>query len=99
VFTTNLSGERSPAHWAYGLVALTSFVLVLAAWLVPMLLHVANSGSPELAAYRDELLFQQTVTRYTAAWHHLRPWYYFLVEVVPVLWLPFSLLLWWLVPR
>lgn len=99
VITTNLSGERSPAHWAYGLVALTSFVLVLAAWLVPMLLHVANSGSPELAAYRDELLFQQTVTRYTAAWHHLRPWHYFLVEVVPVLWLPFSLLLWWLVPR
>ncbi|MGA0799038.1 MAG: ArnT family glycosyltransferase [Steroidobacteraceae bacterium] len=99
VFTTSSSGERSPAHWGYGLVALTSFVLVLAAWLVPMLLHVANSGSAELASYRDELLFQQTVTRYTAAWHHLRPWYYFLVEVVPVLWLPFSLLLWWLVPR
>ena len=99
VFSASASGERSPAHWRYGLTALSAFILVLAAWLVPMLMHVANSGSAELAAYRDELLFQQTVTRYTAAWHHLRPWYYFLVEVVPVLWLPFSLLLWWLIPR
>lgn len=99
VFGASASGERSPAHWRYGFTALSAFILVLAAWLVPMLMYVANSGSAELAAYRDELLFQQTVTRYTAAWHHLRPWYYFLVEVVPVLWLPFSLLLWWLIPR
>lgn len=99
VFAADGTGTRSPADWRFGVAALASFALVLAAWLVPMLWHVANSGSAELAAYRDELLFQQTVTRYTAAWHHLRPWYYFLVEVVPVLWLPLSLLLWWLVPR
>lgn len=99
IFARGSSPLRSPADWRFGMAALAAFALVLAAWLVPMLWHVASSGSPELAAYRDELLFQQTVTRYTAAWHHLRPWYYFLLEVVPVLWLPFSLLLWWLVPR
>lgn len=75
------------------------FMATIALWLVPMLLHVANSGSPELAAYRDELLFKQTVTRYAQAWHHVRPWYYYLVEVIPVLWLPLSALLFWLVPR
>ena len=99
IFARGSSPVRSPADWRFGLTALAAFALVLAAWLVPMLWHVASSGSAELTAYRDELLFQQTVTRYTAAWHHLRPWYYFLVEVVPVLWLPFSVLLWWLVPR
>ena len=75
------------------------FAATIALWLVPMLLHVAASGSPTLEAYRDELLFQQTVTRYAQAWHHIRPWYYFLVEVIPVLWLPLSALLPWLVMR
>ena len=28
-----------------------------------------------------------------------KPWYFFLVEVIPALWLPWSLLLFWLVPR
>ena len=37
--------------------------------------------------------------RYSAAWHHVKPWYYFILEVVPALWLPWSLLLVWLVPR
>ena len=75
------------------------FFCTILLWLVPMLLHVANVGSPELIAYRDELLFKQTVTRYAQAWHHIRPWYYYLVEVIPALWLPLSALLFWLVPR
>jgi 4-amino-4-deoxy-L-arabinose transferase-like glycosyltransferase len=75
------------------------FLLGVALWLVPMLTRVASSSDPELKAYRDGILFQQTVERYAAAWHHVKPWYYFLVEVIPVLWLPFSLLLFWLVPR
>lgn len=78
---------------------LAVFVATILMWLVPMLWHVASEGTPELAAYRDEILFQQTVTRYTQAWHHIRPWYYYLVEVIPVLWLPLSALLVWLVPR
>jgi hypothetical protein len=60
---------------------------------------VAASGSAEYAAYRDEILFKQTVGRYAAAWHHVKAWYYFILEVIPALWLPWSLLLIWLAPR
>lgn len=75
------------------------FLLGVAVWLVPMLTRVANSSDPELKAYRDGILFQQTVERYASAWHHVKPWYYFLVEVIPPLWLPFSLLSIWLIPK
>lgn len=75
------------------------FLLAVSAWLVPMLVHVAAVGTPELAAYRDEILFQQTVERYATAWHHVKPWWFFLVEVIPPLWLPASALLFWLMPR
>ena len=78
------------------LAVLAGFVGAIAAWLLPMLWHVQQVGTPELAAYRDELLFQQTVKRYTDAWHHIRPPYYYLVEVIPALWLPLSALLFWL---
>jgi hypothetical protein len=56
-------------------------------------------GDPALVAYRNEILFHQTVNRYASAWHHVQPWYYFIVDVIPGLWLPLSLLLFWLVPR
>lgn len=81
------------------MLAPTAFVLATLAWLAPMLWAVHERGTAELVAYRDELLFEQTAQRYASSWHHIRPWYYFLVEVIPVLWLPFSVLLFWLVPR
>jgi 4-amino-4-deoxy-L-arabinose transferase-like glycosyltransferase len=84
--------------WRWGL-APAGFALAAGLWLVPMLLAVAGSADPALAAYRDEILFQQTVQRYASSWHHLKPWYFFLVEVIPPLWLPASALLFWLVPR
>lgn len=84
--------------WRWGLVVV-GFLLGAAVWVVPMLVSVATRGDPSLIAYRDEILFQQTVHRYASAWHHVQPWYYFIVEVIPGLWLPFSLLLFWLVPR
>lgn len=68
-------------------------------WLVPMLVAVELSGDPALRAYRDEILFKQTVTRYAAAWGHHEPWYYFILEVIPLFWLPGTALLPWLVPR
>ena len=74
-------------------------LMAICLWFVPMLVAVDSSGAPEYAAYRDEILFKQTVGRYAAAWHHVKPWYYFIVEVIPALWLPWSLLLFWLVPR
>ncbi|MCP5328368.1 MAG: glycosyltransferase family 39 protein [Steroidobacteraceae bacterium] len=89
-----IAGGR--ARWA---LAPAGFLFAVALWLGPMLLAVATRGDPGLLAYRDEILFQQTVQRYAASWHHLRPWYFFLVEVIPALWLPASALLFWLVPR
>jgi 4-amino-4-deoxy-L-arabinose transferase-like glycosyltransferase len=60
---------------------------------------LAANSDPTLAAYRDEILFRQTVARYTDAWHHREPFWYFIVEVMPVMWLPLTLLLPWLVPQ
>ena len=42
-----------------------------ALWFVPMMLATAAGG--ELLAYRNEILFHQTVTRYAEAWHHHAP--------------------------
>jgi 4-amino-4-deoxy-L-arabinose transferase-like glycosyltransferase len=83
-------------RWA---IAPLSLLLGIFLWFVPMLLAVASKGDPGYTAYRDEILFHQTVTRYAAAWHHHQPWHYFLVQVIPALWVPWSLLLLWLVPR
>lgn len=88
--------DRGGARWA---LAPLGLLLGIASWFVPMVVAVALRGDPQLLAYRDEILFQQTVGRYGSAWHHVRPWYYFLVEVIPLLWLPWSMLLFWLVPR
>lgn len=82
------------ALWAIGLPA---FLLAVSTWLVPMLL--AANADPTLAAYRDEILFRQTVDRYASAWHHREPFYYFILQVIPGLWLPLTLLLPWLVPQ
>jgi 4-amino-4-deoxy-L-arabinose transferase-like glycosyltransferase len=84
--------------WRWWLAA-DGAIVAICLWFVPMLIAVSMSGAPEYAAYRDEILFKQTVGRYAAAWHHVKPWYYFIVEVIPALWVPWSLLLFWLVPR
>ena len=84
--------------WRWWLAPLAMLLAVLA-WFVPMLMAVSASDSPEYRAHRDEILFKQTVGRYAAAWHHVKGWYYFIAEVIPSLWLPLSLLLFWLVPR
>ena len=73
------------------------FLGAIALWFVPMLLVTAAGG--ELLAYRDEILFQQTVTRYADAWHHHEPFWFYLVNVIPFLWLPLIALLPWLWPR
>jgi 4-amino-4-deoxy-L-arabinose transferase-like glycosyltransferase len=70
---------------------------VIGLWFVPMM--VATSAGGELLSYRNEILFQQTVTRYADAWHHHRqPWYY-LLEVITLYWLPLVALVPWLWPR
>jgi len=85
----------SSAHWIWAPLA---FVVAIALWVVPMLIAVASSGDPALHAYRNEILFHQTVTRYASAWHHQQPFYYY-VTVILTMWLPLVLLLPWLIPR
>ena len=75
-----------------------AFLAAIALWFVPMLVAVGTSGDAGLQAYRDEILFQQTVSRYATAWHHHKPFYYFL-GIVATQWLPLVALLPWLVPR
>ena len=41
-------------------------------------------SDPALAAYRDDILFRQTIDRYAKAWHHREPFWYFLVNVIPL---------------
>ncbi|MCC7461832.1 MAG: glycosyltransferase family 39 protein [Gammaproteobacteria bacterium] len=85
--------------WRWAVLGCGGLLAGIAVWFVPMLLAVAAAGTPELLAYRDEILFRQTLTRYANAWHHVEPWYYFLVSVIPGLWLPWTPLLFWLGPR
>jgi 4-amino-4-deoxy-L-arabinose transferase-like glycosyltransferase len=85
---------HQPLRWALGPLA---FLLAVGMWLVPML--IAASGDGVLATYRDEILFRQTMDRYANAWHHREPFWYFIVNVIPALWLPLTLLVPWLVPK
>lgn len=89
---------RVVGGWRWSLAPLAALAGICL-WFVPMLVVVATSGDPSLAAYRDEILFHQTVNRYAAAWHHREPFWFFVVEVIPGLWLPATALLPWLVPR
>ena len=79
----------------YGALA---FVLATASWGLPMIVLATFGSDPALAAYRDDILFRQTGQRYAAAWHHLNPWYFYLVEVLPWAWMPLVLALPWAVP-
>jgi 4-amino-4-deoxy-L-arabinose transferase-like glycosyltransferase len=81
-------------RWMSGPLA---FVAAVSIWLVPMLMLAAND--PALAAYRDEILFKQTLERYAQAWHHLKPFWYFFIEVIPLFWLPLIVLLPWMFKR
>jgi 4-amino-4-deoxy-L-arabinose transferase-like glycosyltransferase len=79
-------------RWAGGALA---FLAAIALWLAPMLWFALNGGDPEHRAYLDNLLFKQTATRYSDAWQHRQPPWYFL-QAIAVYWLPFSLALPWL---
>jgi 4-amino-4-deoxy-L-arabinose transferase-like glycosyltransferase len=80
-----------------GLAGAGAMLAAIGLWFVPMML--ATSAGGELLAYRNEILFHQTVTRYADAWHHHKPAWYYLTNVVPLQWLPVIALLPWLWPR
>lgn len=86
-------------EWWRWLAGPAVMLAVIACWLVPMVFVTTVSGDPALTAYRDEILLRQTVTRYVEPWGHFRPPWYFLVNVIPVFWMPLVLLVPWLLPR
>ncbi len=89
-----ISGQLG--KWCWGAAC---FLLAICLWAVPMLVLVELSADPAFAAYRDNILFHQTVERYSDAWIHLHPFWYYLVQVIPVMWLPLTVLLPWLAPK
>lgn len=82
--------------WRWWLL-LPAFIAGTAVWLGPLAIALLNNPDPGLHAYAHELLFKQTGTRYTNAWHHRKEFWYY-GQVIATLWLPGSLLLPWLVP-
>lgn len=91
------AGEPHGGHfWRWALI-LTAFVAGTAVWLGPLALGLMTDNDPALRTYAGELLLKQTGERYTSAWHHIQPaWYY--LQVMATLWLPGALLLPWLIP-
>lgn len=86
-----------PRIGALGAAGAVCLLIAIGLWFVPMM--VASSAGGDLLAYRQEILFHQTVTRYADAWHHHAPVYYYFVEIIPLFWLPLIALVPWLWPR
>jgi 4-amino-4-deoxy-L-arabinose transferase-like glycosyltransferase len=89
--------SKAPRIGPLSLAGLGVMLVTIGLWFVPMV--VATSAGGELLAYREEILFHQTATRYADAWHHHAPFWFYFVEVVPFLWLPLVALVPWLWPR
>ena len=70
-------------------------------WLIPVALRLAGETDPALENYFHELIVGQTLNRYAGDYGHHRPWHYYFSSVIPLFWLPWSLLLpflalpWW----
>jgi len=86
-----------PGVGRLSLVGAAAMLVAIGMWFVPMMLVTSAGG--DLLAYRNDILFQQTVTRYADAWHHHEPVWYYFTNVIPVLWLPLIALVPWLWPR
>jgi len=83
-------------QWFAGILVLLGATLL---WFVPMVYLVEQSQNPLFEQYRDNILFKQTAKRYANSWHHVKPFWFYIVEVIPVFWLPVSLLIPWLAKK
>ncbi len=91
-------GKAQALAWKDVGLGLATLLGVLAVWGLPMIAMATFGNDPALAAYRDNILFKQTGERYVSAWHHVKPWWYYLVSVLPWAWMPLVLALPWAVP-
>jgi 4-amino-4-deoxy-L-arabinose transferase-like glycosyltransferase len=87
--------EHSALRWLGGVVA---FLVPILAWGLSVLAVAKSRGSPEYAAYVDDLFFRQTAGRYAGSWSHPQPFYYY-VPIVLFNWFPMSLAYIGAVPR
>ena len=90
-----LKPPEQAAAWRW-ILGGAAFLVGIAIWFVPMLTLALMDGDPAHRAYLDNILFKQTATRYTNAWHHHEPFWYF-AEVIALFWMPLSLALPWLI--
>ncbi|GGX81035.1 hypothetical protein GCM10007160_05340 [Litchfieldella qijiaojingensis] len=91
-------GRLTPLRFRELLVGMGIMLAVIALWGLPMIVMTTLGDDPSLAAYRDNILFKQTGERYANAWHHIKPWYYYPLQVLPWAWMPLTLALPWAVP-
>ena len=96
---TSLQTLPKRYHWGWWATGVLTMLVTLLLWLLPMLLAVDGRLDPAYNAYRDNILMKQTVTRYANSWHHIKPFWYFLINVVPWAWLPLVVLLPWQWPH
>jgi 4-amino-4-deoxy-L-arabinose transferase-like glycosyltransferase len=76
------------------LLGIAVMLAAIALWVLPMVISVGHLGDAAHVAYRDNILMRQTTERYVSGvgGHH-KPFYYYLIAVIPALWFPFSVLL------
>ena len=90
--------SRPPASALRWLGGLFAFLVPILAWGLTVLLVAKAHGTPEYAAYVNDLFFHQTAGRYAGSWSHPQPFWYFL-PIVAFSWFPLSLLYFGAVPR
>lgn len=82
-------------RWTLGLVLMLAAIAV---WAVPLATTVLTQADAESLAYVRDVTLRQTAERYTNAWMHREPVWYYLASVIPEYWLPIVLAFPWLVP-
>lgn len=73
----------------YPMKALAWGLLLPAAWLIGLTVEAVNTGN---WSYLENLVFKQTIVRYADAWHHHKPFYYYL-QTLLIDFFPWSLFL------
>jgi len=92
---TRTSGGGDAARWFGGVIA---FLLPVLAWGLSVIFAAKARGTPEYAAYVNDLFFHQTAGRYAKSWDHPQPFWYY-VPIVLLNWFPLSLAYFGAVPR